>query len=179
MSTPRLSVSELNALPAREAERVLESCCGASAWMRRMAAGRPFADRDALLRAADAIWRSLSPGEWREAFDHHPRIGERRAAAAAAATAGEWSKAEQAHALCSDAGDRAALADAQREYEARFGHIFLVCAAGRGSAELLANLRGRLRNLPDAELRVAAEEQRKITRLRLDRVIADSEEHAS
>jgi OHCU decarboxylase len=107
-----------------------------------------------------------------EAFAHHPRIGERRAAADTGDTARQWSAGEQARAMDADAAARAELADAQREYEARFGHIFLICAAGRTAAEVLAALRGRIRNAPDAELRVAAEEQRKITRLRLEKLTA-------
>jgi OHCU decarboxylase len=112
------------------------------------------------------VWWSLGPDDWREAFAHHPRIGER---------AEGWSAAEQAG-VAGAAGDvRAQLAAANRAYETRFGHIYLVRAAGRGADELLALARARLANDAETELRVAAEEQRQITRLRLERLFAEGD----
>lgn len=127
-----------------------------------MVAARPFADRAALLADADAVWSRLRTEDWLEAFRAHPRIGEARALR---------SEPEQARAR--DAGETvlAALAEGNRLYEERFGHIFLIRAAGRGAVEMLANLRARLRNDPATELRVAAEQQREITRLRLERLL--------
>jgi 2-oxo-4-hydroxy-4-carboxy-5-ureidoimidazoline decarboxylase len=167
-----IAVAALDAMPGPDFRHALGACCGAAAWVSGMEARRPFHTRDALLRAADEVWNALTPADWLEAFAHHPRIGERRAAADTGDTARQWSAGEQARAMDADAAARAELADAQREYEARFGHIFLICAAGRTAAEVLAALRGRIRNAPDAELRVAAEEQRKITRLRLEKLTA-------
>jgi 2-oxo-4-hydroxy-4-carboxy-5-ureidoimidazoline decarboxylase len=142
-----------------------------------MAAGRPFPDRAALLDAADRHWRALGAEAWLEAFRGHPRIGERDAAPRdAAPPAGDrgarWSEQEQAGARRADPAVLAALADANRDYEARFGHIFLICATGRSAGEMLAALRARLENPPDVELRTAAEEQRKITRLRLEKMLS-------
>lgn len=155
-------VDWLNGLDAQSAEAELLACCGSRAWARSMVAERPFADRAALLAHADAVWSRLRAGDWLEAFHAHPRIGEARALR---------SEPEQAGAR--DAGETvlAALAEANRLYEERFGHIFLIRAAGRGAVEMLANLRARLRNDPATELRVAAEQQREITRLRLERLL--------
>ena len=136
-----------------------------------MVARRPFGTRDALLRAADEEWNRLSPNDWLEAFAHHPRIGQRRAAANVDVRARNWSEAEQSSASSSDDLVKQQLADAQREYEARFGHIFLICAAGKSSEEILTALRARMSNDVITELRVAAEEQRQITQLRLKNTV--------
>ncbi len=135
-------------------------------------AGRPYADRTALHAAAERCWGALSPAGWREAFAHHPRIGE--AAGPRGSATAAWAGAEQAGATGADAATLAALAEGNRAYEARFGHVFLVCATGRGAAEMLALLRARLANEPAAELRVAAAEQAKITRLRLEKLLEEA-----
>ena len=162
-----VTIAELDSLPRDAATDLLTSCCGSRRWTAAMMARRPFGTRDALLRAADEEWNRLSPNDWVEAFAHHPRIGERRAFAHVDARARRWSESEQSSAASSDDRVKHQLADAQHEYEARFGHIFLICAAGKSSEEILAALRARMINDPKTELRVAAEEQRQITRLRL------------
>jgi allantoicase len=153
----------LNLLPVRQAEAELLACCGSREWAFRVAASRPFATAEELAGVADKVWEALGPADWLEAFAAHPRIGER--------STSSWSTQEQAGVGGAEAAVLAALAEGNRAYEARFGHVFLVCASGRAAAELLAELRGRLGNDPGAELRVAAEEQRKITRLRLERLL--------
>ena len=165
------SVAELDAMPAELAARELAACCGATRWVRGMLARRPFGSREALLDAADEVWRGLGPDDWHEAFSHHPRIGERASAAAAPARAGAWSSAEQAGVASADDGVRAALAEGNREYERRFGFIYVVCAAGKSARELLDILHARLGSDRETELRAAAEEQRKITRLRLEKLL--------
>jgi len=149
------------------AATVLRSCCGASRWVTAMVAGRPYASFDALAAAADAAWRSTGPDDWHEAFAHHPRIGERRADGRTSARARAWSEREQASANTADAATRAALTRANQDYEARFGHIFLVNAAGKSAEDILAALRQRMTSDPERELAVAAEEQRNITQRRL------------
>jgi OHCU decarboxylase len=165
-----VTLAELNALPPAEAETRLRACCGSSRWARELAARRPFADAEALLAAADAVWWSLDPADWDEAFRAHPRIGERKAAPSQGAQAAAWSAQEQSAAA--DAGDvAAALAAGNRAYEERFGRIYIVCATGKTAAEMLAILRARLANDPATELRAAAAEQAKITRLRLEKLL--------
>jgi OHCU decarboxylase len=138
-----------------------------------MVALRPFGNEAALLRAADAAWNGLGPEDWLEAFRAHPRIGEQRSEAPRTERERGWSEGEQAGAGAADDGVRAELAEGNRVYEARFGHIFIVCASGMTGEEMLATLRARLENPPDVELRVAAEEQRKITRLRLQKLLEE------
>jgi OHCU decarboxylase len=130
-----------------------------------MVAARPFESADALFGASDGIWRFLGRDDWLEAFAAHPRIGERAAAG--------WPSDEQTGAAAADEPTRARFTQANREYDRRFGHIFIVCATGKAAAEMLALLETRLGNDPATELAIAAEEQRKITRLRLEKLLAE------
>ena len=160
----------LNALSESRAREDLLKCCASSRWTRAMTAARPFAHDAAVLAAADRAWWALGPDDWLEAFAAHPRIGDRASADPRHAATRDWSRREQAGAATPDAGVRAALAAGNAEYERRFGHVFLIRAAGRSADEILAELRRRLGNDPDAELREAAAEQATITRLRLERL---------
>lgn len=164
----------LDDLPEAEARAALLKCCGSSRWALRMLAERPFRDRERLFEAASRIWNELSPADWDEAFSHHPRIGEPGRIAAAAASTATWASSEQAGATRSSDEVRAAIAEGNREYEARFGRIYLVCATGKSGEELLAILRSRLGNDPETELRVAAGEQEKITRIRLEKLLSSA-----
>ena len=122
--------------------------------------------RRLLLAAADDTWMALRPEDWLEALDAHPRIGERGGKSA------EFSKREQAGFGVAGDDVQAAIASGNLEYEDRFGHVFLISAEGRSAEEILANLRSRLDNDADTELRIAAEEHRRITRLRLQRLLS-------
>ena len=136
-----------------------------------MSYGRPFADLDRLLGKAEGIWWALSEEDWLEAFRAHPKIGEQKAAAVQSEQARNWSAQEQSGVDDAALATKAAMAAGNQEYEERFGFIFIVCASGRTSEEMLAILHERLQNDPRTELRVAAEEQRKITRLRLEKLL--------
>jgi OHCU decarboxylase len=166
------ALARLNALPADDAERELLTCCGARAWARRMAGSRPFADADELLERADTIWWNLDESDWREAFRSHPKIGGTKAEAGQTDREQAWSAGEQAGMRAAADAVRDALAEGNAAYEARFGYIYIVCATGKTADEMLALLQSRLRNDPDTEIRTAAEEQRKITRLRLEKLLA-------
>ena len=171
-------VPAFDALPGHDAAAVLESCCGSVGWVQAMLARRPFRALSRMLDAADEVWWSLGPEDWREAFDHHPRIGEQAAAAPQGATARAWSAEEQRAVAGTGEDTRQALAEGNREYERRFGHIYLVSAAGKSAEEMLALLRQRMSNDPATELRVAAGEQAKITRLRLEKMF-DASNHST
>ena len=136
-----------------------------------MLSQRPFKDRDEVFASAERIWSELSPADWLEAFKAHPRIGETTAERPEGAKAEDWSKQEQAGLSGAADAVRALLAQANRDYESRFGWIYLVCASGKSPEELLAMCRARMAKDPDAELRVAAAEQLKITHLRLERLL--------
>lgn len=156
-----------NFLPIDQALRAILPCCGSRTWAEEMAGSRPFADETALLAAADQTWRSLEPSDWMEAFRNHPRIGESRALTATLARSVEWSAQEQREIAGAEASVKAALADANREYERRFNRIFIVCASGKSASEILEICQRRLKNDGETELREAAEQQRQITQIRL------------
>ena len=158
-----MTLDELNALPGDAAERALLDVCGSRRWAVALAARRPFESREDLDDEALGIWATLDGGDWLEAFARHPRIGER---------AGGWSREEQGGVRGAADDTLEQLARGNHEYERKFGHVFLICATGRSAAEILANLEERLDNEPARELRVAADEQAKIIRLRLDRLLA-------
>ncbi|HEV2720730.1 MAG TPA: 2-oxo-4-hydroxy-4-carboxy-5-ureidoimidazoline decarboxylase [Thermoanaerobaculia bacterium] len=146
-----------------DASPELRSTCGSTEWVRKMNAARPFASWDALVRAADDAWRSSDAAQWREAFAAHPRIGERRASG--------WAAQEQSRTASAAAETLMALEKINREYEDRFDHTFIVCATGRSAEEMLALAQLRMANDAEAELRVAGEEQLKITKLRLMKLV--------
>ena len=164
----------LDALDEVAARDVLTSCCGARPWVDAMLAARPWRDDATLLACADRCWAALTSTQIAEAVSHHPRLGEATAAATLSARASEWSAGEQSGASAADEAARAELARGNRDYEARFGHTFIMCASGRSAAELLAALRERVENDPATELRITAAELHKITRLRLDKLLASA-----
>ncbi len=163
------TLTHWNEMDAGAAARNILPCCGSTLWAEELAARRPFADEAELSAASDAVWRAIPEAAWREAFDSHPRIGQSHAQKAATAESLRWSATEQQQAVMPGEAAEQALAEANRRYEARFGRIFIVCASGRTGAEILAMLEARMSNDPATELQEAAEQQRRITQLRLRR----------
>jgi 2-oxo-4-hydroxy-4-carboxy-5-ureidoimidazoline decarboxylase len=157
-------LARLNALPAGDAVKLLLGCCSAPGWARRVAGERPYSSLDQLLAAADAAWAARGPGDLEAAMAGHPRIGAARGLSA-------QSRQEQSG-VGSDAGTIRTLRDANAAYETRFGHVFLICATGRGPDDILAELRRRMTNDPATELEVAAAEIGKINALRLRKLAA-------
>jgi allantoicase len=161
----------LEALPEGVARRELAHCLAARRWVDAVVGARPWGAVEVLRARADEAFAVLGPDDWREAFAAHPRIGESKAARAQSSAEARWSSGEQSGAQSADAAARAALIDVNREYEARFGHIYIVCATGKSAEELLAIARGRLANDPETELRVAGGELGKIMQLRLEKLL--------
>jgi OHCU decarboxylase len=139
-------------------------CCGSRKWAEAMAAAGPFRDTDAMLCASDEIWMRLEVDDWLEAFRAHPKIGER--------TSSTWSQQEQSGTASAAADQMSELERLNRAYEDRFGYIFIICATGKTMEQFLEALHQRLRNSHEVEIRIAAEEQRQITRLRLVKQVA-------
>ena len=161
-----MRMADFDRLPAADALAALKECCAAPEWADRLAARRPYGTVDALLADADAVLAELDERQIDLALAAHPRIGERAVHAS--------SVREQAG--VAGAGDdvRAALADGNRAYEERFGHVYLVRAAGRSADELLAILRARLANDPATERAVLRGELAGINRIRLARMVEES-----
>jgi 2-oxo-4-hydroxy-4-carboxy-5-ureidoimidazoline decarboxylase len=155
-----------NLLPAEAAADEILPCCGSRGWASGVTARRPLADEETLLAVSDRIWNSLAEADWREAFRSHPRIGETQAPNASHRSAA-WSGEEQRKVADATASAKLALVEGNREYESRFGRIFIVCATGKSPEEILTILRRRLENDHGTELRETAEQQRQITQFRL------------
>ncbi|MCU1383054.1 MAG: bifunctional allantoicase/OHCU decarboxylase [Acidobacteria bacterium] len=175
-----MRLADLNAADDEAAVHAFLRCCGSPRWARQMAASRPFASVAAIERRADAVWWALDRADWVEAFAAHPKIGAGRAhgpasggkaGGSAGAADANWSDQEQAGVAAAAGQTMRRLAVANGQYEARFGYIFIVCASGKTADEILVLLEARLRHDADEELRVAAEEQRRITRLRVNKLL--------
>jgi allantoicase len=165
-------LERFNRLSQEQALQALLDCCGSLRWADEMLRRMPFADLPYVLDSADQAWAALGETDWLDAFRHHPAIGAKKAEKAQSATAKRWSKGEQSVAQSATPQTLEALARENEKYQAKFGHVFLICATGKTSEEILASLRQRLSNEPAKELRIAAEEQRKITRIRLEKLLA-------
>jgi 2-oxo-4-hydroxy-4-carboxy-5-ureidoimidazoline decarboxylase len=157
-----MNITEFDALPVAEAERELRAVCAAPRWARELAAGRPYATVEALQTAAEAV---LTDADLDEAMAGHPRIGDR--------AAGGASRREQSGVASADAALLTALAEGNRAYEERFGHVYLVCATGRSAEDLLATLRDRLGNDAETERKVALRELAAINRIRIDQLVGE------
>ena len=156
-----------NNLSLEEAARAILPCCGSKAWARGMAARRPIVDEAALVAASDAVWNSLREGDWIEAFQSHPRIGESHGPPAASRQSAAWSRTEQQQVALAEEEVKLALAEGNRAYEKRFHRIFILCASGKSANEILEILQRRLQNNDKTELHEAAEQQRQIAQIRL------------
>lgn len=168
--TEGLGLARLNALSAPEAEQVLLGYCSARRWAEDLVAGRPYPSPQDLYAAAEAALQRLDEAGVDEALSGHPRIGEQ-----ATGAQGSWSRREQRGVATATEDALAAIADGNRAYEARFGHVYLVCATGKDAGELLALLRRRLHNDRVTERRVVRDELAKINRLRLARLVGEEE----
>ena len=174
-----MKLETLNNAPQAEAESLFRDCCGSTAWAREMAEFRPFAGAASLLDQAEKIWWNLGAEDWLEAFASHPQIGaklgDKKGAPKQQERSAEWSKGEQTGITEADDAVRDDLAEANRLYEDKFGYIFIVCATGKSAGEMLGICRERLRNNADAEIHIAAGEQKKITELRLKKLLNDQD----
>ncbi len=150
------------------ARAALLRCCHSTGWVDRVLAARPFGSGEALGKIVDAAWQARSESDLDQAMAGHPRLGDRPVATS---TTASWASDEQRGTASAEAEVLAELARANAEYEHKFGHVFLLCATGKSAAEMLTALRTRLGNHPSDERRIAAEEQHKITALRLRKLV--------
>jgi len=165
------AIARINSLPSDQARAEFLKCCGATRWAAKMSDARPFENLEHMVATADRIWWSLEPDDWQEAFHSHPKIGERKPAATVAKESLGWSESEQSGTQDSTQQTMDQLAELNREYQEKFGFIYIICATGKSAEQMLAILQERLGNNPDLELRNAATEQAKITSLRLNKLI--------
>ncbi len=160
----------LNAMDEPSARQALENCCGSSTWVRRMLSRRLFSDDAAVFAAAAEIAESLEEADWLEAFAAHPLIGDIESLRKKYAATKELAAGEQAGVSGASDATLNELALFNRQYAERFDFIFIVFATDRTAEELLTIIKGRINNSRDEEVKNAAAEQLKITRLRLQKL---------
>lgn len=160
-----------NSLPEAAAREALLNCCGAQKWCRQMLCSRPFENLDRMLADAERAADFLTVDDWKEAFAAHPKIGEKKAAGPEQAK--RWSDQEQSAVAAASNSSHVLLQRLNEDYYSRFGYIFIVCATGKSADEILEILKQRIQNDPNTEIGIAANEQRKITRLRLQKLMAE------
>jgi OHCU decarboxylase len=174
-STETHNLEWLNSLSGDEATNELLQCCGSRRWASQMADARPFSDPEELRERATDVWWSLDSRDWLESFRSHPKIGEKSSHEKKnqlhSEASRKWSEQEQAGVRNVKEETMNYLAELNLKYEAKFGYIFIVCATGKSSEEMLTILRERLENDEAKELPIAAAEQAKITDLRLMKLL--------
>ena len=165
-----MQLDAFNALDAESAAAELRRCCGSTRWVESMTRARPFPNAGAMADIADAVWLSLGSADWLEAFAAHPRIGEAKPPGPGG-SGPSWEEQEQSSTRSATEKVKERLAARNHQYEARFGYIFIVCATGKTAEQMLALIEDRLQNDSQEELRIAVEEQRQITRLRIGKLL--------
>lgn len=166
-----MTLHELNTLPGPKLAEALLTCCGSAAWVERMLPLFPADDLVDLLENAEEQWWRCSASDWKEAFAAHPKIGDLTALQKKFSATATWATDEQGGVRAASPGTIEALAEGNRRYEERFGYIFIICATGKSADEMLAALTERLKNDPRDEIEIAADEQNKITRLRIEKLL--------
>lgn len=167
-----MTLQKLNTLPQPQLKEELLKCCGSSSWVKMMMAYFPADNMESMLEEAEEIWYECSEDDWKEAFAHHPKIGNVESLTKKFASTAEWASGEQSGVDGASNETIEALAEGNRLYEEKFGYIFIVCATGKSAAEMLELLQGRLQNKPGVEIKIAAAEQNKITKLRLEKLLS-------
>jgi len=164
-------LNRLDQMSTEEAENVLRQCCGATLWCRKMVEMRPFVQATCLHDAADRVFDQFLDDDWIEAFECHPKIGDLESMKLKFAGNDRWSSGEQSGICQADQDTLRALVELNRTYQAKFGYIFIICASGKSAAQMLAAIRDRIVHDPATELKIAAEQQRQITHLRIDKLL--------
>lgn len=167
-----MTMEELNQLPEEECSKALFNCCGSTSWVNEMLGKRPFSSEIALKEQAVAVFCSCTEKDWLEAFAHHPRLGDGKNLKEKFAATSHWAGEEQSGTAKASESVLAQLEQANLDYEKKFGFTYILCAAGRSASFMLESLQNRLSNQRDEELNIAMEEQNKITKLRLEKLLS-------
>ncbi len=167
-----MTLTALNALPPEQLTETLSTCCGATAWIEKMKKEFPVKDEDSLLAAAVKHWHACSEQDWKEAFNHHPKIGDLHSLQQKFATTAQWASREQEGTIDASTVILQAFTKGNKLYEDKFDYIFIVCATGKSAPEMLSILTERLKNDPEEEIKIAMHEQEKITAIRLKKLLS-------
>jgi 2-oxo-4-hydroxy-4-carboxy-5-ureidoimidazoline decarboxylase len=167
-----MTLQDLNTLTLPQLRETLFNCCGSTSWVNKMLAFFPVEDLVELLEDAEEQWYACNENDWREAFAHHPKIGDVESLQKKFAATAQWASSEQAGVNNAASKTIEALALGNQQYEQKFGYIFIVCATGKSAEEMLGLLQARLLNDPATEIKIAMEEQNRITKLRIEKLLA-------
>ena len=168
-----MTLTDFHKLNEEEQKELLTKCCGSSSWVNKMLAAAPFEDLEEVFIKAQSKWNECKKQDWLEAFEHHPKIGDINSLKEKFANTAQWAQGEQAAVAQTSQEVLEALAELNKAYEEKFGFIFIVCATGKSAEKMLSILQLRLQNHPEEEIKIAAAEQGKITRLRLEKLFAE------
>jgi len=167
-----MTLEQLNDVEEEIAYSEFEKCCGASSWVIEMVNNRPYATEAQLIDMADQVWAGTDVNDWKEAFEHHPKIGDVKSLEEKFASTAGWASGEQQSVATSNKEVIEQLAKYNEEYESKFGFIFIACATGKSAEEMLELLKARMNNEIRDEIRIAAAEQHKITKIRLKKLLS-------
>ncbi len=167
-----MSVIKLNSLSQSEAFTELFKCCGSTSWAKQLSGLSPFENIKDLFDKSDILWANATKEDGLEAFTHHPKIGDLKNLEKKFASTKEWAGGEQSGVNSANTEVLVALAEGNKNYEAKFGFIFIVCATGKSAQEMLDLLNARIGNDLETEFKIAMNEQNKITKIRLEKLLS-------
>ncbi len=167
-----MTITDFDHLSIDQKKELLHKCCGSKIWIDKMLLAPPAEDSVDLLETAEEKWYECSEKDLLEAFEHHPRIGDVNSLKKKYANTLTLASNEQSGVNVASDEILNALAKGNDDYEKKFGYIFIVCATGKSAGEMLEILQSRLTNDPEEEIKIAADEQLKITKLRLEKLFA-------
>ena len=166
-----MTIHEFNLQKEEELQKSLEKCCGSKTWIFQMISHLPFNNKEEILMESDRIWNNCTEDDCLEAFQHHPKIGDINSLKEKYNQTKSWAKGEQSGVQEASENILQALSEGNKQYEVKFGFIFIVCATGKSAVEMLALLEQRLHNNYEKEIKIAMQEQGKITKIRLQKLI--------
>jgi 2-oxo-4-hydroxy-4-carboxy-5-ureidoimidazoline decarboxylase len=166
----KMELKRINELSSSDAAEAFRKCCGSESWTQAMVQARPYASDQALLETAEKSFGELKRPDWLEAFAAHPKIGDIKSLKEKYGATKNWAQNEQSGVQGISDEVASDLAASNEEYHRKFGYIFIVCATGKSANEMLSMLKDRLKNDAETELPIAAEQQKKITYLRLEKL---------
>ena len=168
-----MKLEEFNKQDENVIRSELFKCCGSQRWVNMMMRHFPFVSKEDLHSKASEVWyEQCTKEDWLEAFSHHPKIGDTKSLQEKFASTKDWAGAEQAGVQQAAVNTIEELAKGNKEYEDKFGFIFIVCATGKSAGEMLELLKQRLSNNYEDEIKIAMEEQNKITHIRFEKLLS-------
>jgi 2-oxo-4-hydroxy-4-carboxy-5-ureidoimidazoline decarboxylase len=166
-----MTIADFDHMPVEELKAHLMKCCGSTAWVEKMVKVLPVDDMVDLFECAEEKWNECSEADWKEAFAHHPQIGNPASLEKEDETTALWAKEEQSGMSDSNADIKQQIAEANKAYLEKFGYIFIINATGKSATEIFTALEQRLQNSPEVEIDIAMTEQLAITKLRLEKLL--------